>query len=382
LHLCAASVLIFCTLAAQSTPIVPGNENEVIEVLPTIIGDRTEARRLQRQLKAAPQDASLAVATARRFLAQAHAMGDPRFAGMAMAAIAGWNDLATMPSQVLLMRGTLQQYLHDFDASAQSLEVLLARPVSPEHAQARLTLATVRRVQGHYGASDQSCRQLENLGAHAYSRACLAENAGLQGHYDEARQQLQGLLASVQLPPPARGWLTTTLAELEQRAGRNEKADAAFRTALALDPDAYTRLAYADFLIDTHRPAAALILLHDEVRSDAVLLRLVMAEAASCAPSAAADATELRTRFALANERPEARLVHGREQAMFALEIEHRPDIALVLAQGNVRHQREPLDLLVLARAAHAASDANAIKAARALITEMDLHDTRIDAAL
>ena len=58
----------------------------------------------------------------------------------------------------------------------------------------------------------------------------------------------------------------------------------------------------------------------------------------------------MRERIALANERPEARVFHGREQAMFALAVEHDAERALALARGDVARQREPLDLLVLRR--------------------------------
>ena len=36
-----------------------------------------------------------------------------------MAAIGGWTDDATMPADVLMMKATLLQYVHEFDASAR-----------------------------------------------------------------------------------------------------------------------------------------------------------------------------------------------------------------------------------------------------------------------
>ena len=62
----------------------------------------------------------------------------------------------------------------------------------------------------------------------------------------------------------------------------------------------------------------------------------------------------MRDRIAQANQRPEAKKLHGREQAMFALFVEEAPARALALARGNVEQQREPLDLLLLAEAAQA----------------------------
>jgi hypothetical protein len=369
-----------CASDAHATPITPTRDDEVIDVLPAIAGSRAEARRLRKQLAQAPLDSALALAAAKRYLDQAHELGDPRFAGMAMAAIDAWHDEATMPDDVLMMRATLQQYLHEFDASVASLGKLLARPGSLLRPQAWLMLATVKRVQGRYGESDRACEQVAQAGAALHSRACLAENAALRGDIDRARLTFTGLLSNSRNPPSTRAWLATSLAELEQRAGNASAAESAFKMALKLDADPYTTLACADLLIEQQRPGEALALLKDQTRSDAVLLRLAIAGAQAGAPSASADAAEMRERIALANERPDAKLFHGREQAMFALVVERDAQRALDLARGDVAHQREPLDLLVYAQAARASGQGAAIEDARQLTRQMGLVDHRIDA--
>ena len=159
-------------------------------------------------------------------------------------------------------------------------------------------------------------------------------------------------------------------------------AETAYRNALRLDPDVYGVVAYADFLIDQHRPRDALALLKDQPRTDVVLLRLAIAGTQARSPGAARDVAEMRDRIALANERPDARKFHGREQAMFALAVDRAPTLALELARGDVEQQREPLDLLVLARAARATGDVAALDEARRLRRSIGLHDRRIDALL
>ncbi len=375
-------MLLLLALACNrgaAEPIVPTRDDEVVEVLPGLAAGRLEERRARRVLAQRPGDPALAVATGRRYLARAHEQGDPRFAGQALAVIAGWSD-AQAPDDVLLLRADLQQYLHRFDASVQSLQALVARPSGARLSQAWLTLATVRRVQGRYADSDIACRQVAALGVALHGAACLAENAALRGEFDPARAQLASLLARPGLPPVTRAWLLVTQAELEQRAGRNAAADAAFRAALAAQPDSYARLAYADFLIDQKRSAEALPWLKDEARSDAVLLRLAIAGRRAGTPEAGRDASEMRQRITLANQRPEARLFHGREQAMFALWIETDPQRALALARDNAAHQREPLDLLMFARAAQASGNAAAVQEARRLASEIGLDDRRVDA--
>ena len=375
-----AAGLLLASARAGAEPIVPSRDDEVIEVLAAAAGDRAEDKRLRRALSARPDDAELAVRVARRELDRARRTGDPRFAGLALAALRPWPDAARAPAEVLLMRATLQQYLHEFDASVASLRQLLARPGEASRAQAWLTLATVLRVQGRYAESDEACRGLAGAGADLHAAACAAENTALRGKVGEARRSFESLLARPGLPAETQAWLLTSLAELEQRDRRSAAADAAWRRVLALGPDTYAAIAYADFLIDEGRPAEALATLSREPRSDTVLLRLAIAGQRAKAPRAAEDAAEMQARIAQANERPEAKSLHGREQAMFALFVEKAPARALALARGNVERQREPLDLLLLAEAARASGDAPAIEEARRLKATVGLHDRRIDA--
>ena len=366
----------------RAAPIVPTRDEEVIEVLPAMSGSRAEERRLRKQLAQQPRDPVLALAAAKRYLDQAHELGDPRFAGMAMSAIEGWSVEETMPDGILMMRANLQQYLHEFDASARSLQRLLARPSAQPRPQPWLTLATVRRVQGRYADSDAACKQVAQAGAALHANACMAENAALRGDVDRARAAFTQLLSTPSLAAATQAWLMTSLAELEQRAGRAQAAEAAFRAALKLDAEPYATLAFADFLIEQKRPTQALALLEAQARSDAVVLRLAIAGTQAKSASAAADVAEMRERITLANERPDAKVFHGREQAMFALFVEGQPERALELARGNVAQQREPLDLLVLAQAARASGQPAAVQEARRLTLEMGLRDARVQALL
>src|SRR5262252_4103638 len=187
--------LLLSAFAARAVPIEPVRDDEVIEVLPAASADRLEDRRARKALAANPRDATLAVAVARRYLDRARELGDPRYAGLALAAVAPWTDDATMPAEVLMTRAVLQQYLHEFDASVRSLEVLLARPAAGPQPQAWLTLATVRRVQGRYIDSDAACREVGRAGAELHARACAAENAALRGDVAAARATFASLLS-------------------------------------------------------------------------------------------------------------------------------------------------------------------------------------------
>ena len=366
--------------AAGATPIVPANDAEVIETLPAVAGNRAEERKIKRELAANPRDAKLAAATARHYLEQARELGDPRFAGQAQAALQAWPEPAAAPTEVLLMQATVQQYLHEFEPAAHKLELLLKR--EPREAQAWLTLATVRRVQGRYADSDVACASLGRLGAALYATACQAENDGLRGQVDIARVALKGLLATPRLPMATRGWLFTTLAELEARSGQPDDAEAAYRSALEAQADSYATMSFADFLIERGRDADALDQLKGQRRTDAMLLRLAIAGTRANTPEAARDAREMRERISLANLRPDAKVFHAREQAMFALWVDKQVPRALALARSNVTQQREPLDLLVLAQAARAAGQSAALRETETLLNEIGLRDQRIAALL
>ncbi|HUG24148.1 MAG TPA: hypothetical protein VMN83_16610, partial [Albitalea sp.] len=162
--------------------------------------------------------------------------------------------------------------------------------------------------------------------------------------------------------------------------GGADAAGAAYRTALRTQPGGYTAIAYADFLIAQGRPREARVVLHGQPDSDAVLLRIAIADPAGDAGRAAAD--ELRRRFAQADLRPGAGAGHARERALFSLHITRDAEAALRHARENVKTQREPLDLFVLLLSAQAAGDAAALAWARQLIQETGLEDRRIEALL
>ena len=384
----AIAALVGGPLNASAVPLVPQHDDEIVETLPAAAGAaRAQERQLRRELASQPRNAELARLLAGRELARAHALGDPRYAGLALAALGGWpeGDEQT-PAEILVLRADVLQYLHQFDAAAATLDRLLARRSSIAQPQAWLSLATIRRVQGRYAESDAACRQVSAAGAAVHGSACMAENAALRGDVERARSTFAGLIAMPRQAPATRAWLMTSLAELEQRAGRPAAAEAAFKGALQSAPgDAYASLAYADLLIEMQRPSEALTVLKDQPRSDAVLLRLAIAGRQAGSAQAIADAREMRERITLENERPETSRLHGREQAMFELSVDDgdRRSAAMravELARGNVATQREPLDLLVYAQAARRSGDAAARADADRLIAQIGLRDERIRA--
>ena len=380
-------LLALSTAGADAAPVVP-RDDAVVEQLPARL---TGMPRLLRDaagvggaaaavVRARPAQAA---ARARALLDEARDRGDPRYAGYALAAIAPWRDDADAPPAIAIVAATLAQYQHDFDGSRRMLEAVLAR--DPGNPQATLTLATIARVQGRYDDSDRRC---DALTIPLYRTACLAENTALRGRFDDARRTLVALLASPDLQGPAgassRQWLTTTLAELEERAGADDAADRAYREALSLGRDSYLVLDYVDFLAAHRRHAEAERLLVAEPRpyGDGVLLRLAIVRSAVGAPDAATLATELGERFAAARERGDAISIHGRELARASFAVLGDARTAVAVARDNLRIQKEAADFLVLAEAARAARDPGALREAATEARAIGLVDRRLDAVV
>ena len=379
----AALALVTVISPAHGAPLIPANDAQVVEILPAARGARGQQRQWQQRLASNPLDAQAAVALAQLYLQQARSLGDARFAGRAMGVLAAWREPEKAPVEVLMMLATVQQHLHAFDTAAANLERLLQR--EPLHAQALLTLATVRRVQGRYAPSDAACQMLQRAGQTLHARACNAENRSLRGGTEAARADLQALLAASARSADTQAWLLVSLAELELRSGAVAAAEKYYRDSLSLASDDYARLGLIDLLLDNGRAKQAWVMTGAMPRSDAVLVRRAIAARRIGAPSARADADELRARFEQAAQRQLLQSgsdapgrTHARELAMFALWVEDQPGLAVELARENTRLQREPIDVLLLARSAMAARQPQAVREAQQMQRDMGLHDVRI----
>ena len=273
--LALAAALPLAVTNSAAAPYVPARDDQVLERLPLVPGDPAlrQTRALREQLNRQPERLDLAVALARRYTELGRVTGDPRYAGYAQAALARWWEEPTPPSDVLLIRATLRQRTHDFDAALADLAQLLKR--NPRDGQARLTRATILQVQGAFDAAATECTALRRLAPEVVWAACWYGLQGVNGHLLDSHDALRALLArEPEAKPEVRIWILSLLAEMAARAGRHPEAETHFRAALAIDgSDHYLLTAYADWLLDRQRPAAVLALLSGAQRTDALLLR-------------------------------------------------------------------------------------------------------------
>jgi len=346
--------LLLLSLRGLASPYTPQADEEVLEQLPRRLAA------VPRQGLALPQALGLAQAALQR----ARQEGDPRELGRAQALLAPWWHLPAPPPAVRLLRASLLQTQHQFDAALQDLDALLASAATPLalRAQAELTRAALLQLRGRWPEARSACTRLAGLSYAAlgaavevHGRVCLAELDSLQGRNESAAAALAQLARYPQAPT---AWTLLLRAELAERRGLAE-AEALYRQALQAEPSIYTRAALADWLLARRRwaEAAALVLAHQSNQAelmrlpDALLLRLAIAWRAGGDARASEAAAQLQERFEATALRGDGS-AHARERARYALDV--RPDAGAALQQAiaNWALQREPADALLLWRAA------------------------------
>ena len=142
--------------AVHATPYTPESDSQVVGTLPFRAGDSRarELASLRAKLAAAPDDPQPAVALAQHYFDLAMARGDPRYVGYANAIVQRFSERMTAP--LLLVRGSLRQYRHDFANALEDYAAALGKDanLAGAHAwraaiylvQARYDLASLVRV--------------------------------------------------------------------------------------------------------------------------------------------------------------------------------------------------------------------------------------------
>ncbi len=359
-----------------SVPRTPTDDASIIERLPFRAGD-SRARALA-ELRAnafkAPDDAAAALALAQAYFDLALARGDPRYVGYADAIVTRFG--ARMSPDLLLMRGTLRQYRHDFAAALADFAAVLEQ--DPDRAGAHAWRGAIYLVEAQYANARAECAALLRLQRAVLYGGCTGLAQAYTGQLAAAYDTLQKALALTS-DDDRRLWLQTRLGEVAAWQGQPAKAERHYRAALALgQDDGYLLAAWTDFLLDNQRTAEVAKLLANWEASDGLLLRLAEAETLLQSPAAAAHIQALDDRFAAAKLRGDT--THRAEESRFQLRLRKNPVLAVQLALANYQEQREPRDLRVLLESALAARDGAAAKVARDSLQSSGFEDPRLRA--
>jgi tetratricopeptide (TPR) repeat protein len=355
----------------------PRDAATVVTKVPPRDPRETAARQ---ELAANPDRIDLAVALARTDIQRGRALSDPRYLGRAQATLGRWWKLAAPPADVLILRATIEQSLHDFTTSRADLDALIAR--DPGDAQAHLTRAVVATVTADYPAARASCDAVAHLAAPIVAAACSAPLEGVTGHADEGYAQLARAIHDAPRADPAlREWALTALSELAVQRGDLQMATEHVRAALALDgEDAYALALLADLQLLQGHPADASTLLAGREQIDNLLMRRAIAEVAAHGPDAGKLVDMMRARIAAAAERGDR--IHMREEARFVLEVEQDAHRAVTIARANWAVQKELADARLLAASAVAAHDPAAAAPVIEWARTNGVHDAQLDRSL
>lgn len=351
---------MLCALAPQvgAAPHTPTDDATVIERLPFRGADATgrELAALRAAAAARPSDQAAAVALAQKYFDLAMARGDPRYVGYADAIVGGFSP--PWSASLLLVRGTLRQYRHDFSGALADYGAALE--LDADLAGAHAWRGAIFLVQADYAAAEKECAALHKLGRAVLFGGCRGLTLAYSGHLDHAYRTLQQALAASR-DDDHRLWLHTRLGEVAAWQGQFATAERHYRQALAIGrDDGYLLAAWSDFLLDRGRPAEVVDQLAAWESSDGLLLRLAEAETRLKQPAAAAHRQALDDRFAAARRRGDT--THRAEEARFYLRLKNDAKTAVALAAENYRVQKEPRDARILLEAAGAAGDAEAAR--------------------
>lgn len=376
LRLALALFAALHAVSGWSAPRTPTDDASIIERLPFRAGD-SRARALT-ELRAnalkAPDDAAAALALAQAYFDLALARGDPRYVGYADAIVTRFG--ARMNPDLLLMRGTLRQYRHDFAAALADFAAVLEQ--DPDRAGAHAWRGAIYLVEAQYANARAECAALLRLQRAVLYGGCTGLAQAYTGQLAAAYDTLQKALALTS-DDDRRLWLQTRLGEVAAWQGQPAKAERHYRAALALgQDDGYLLAAWTDFLLDNQRPAEVAKLLANWEASDGLLLRLAEAETLLQSPAAASHIQALDDRFAAAKLRGDT--THRAEESRFQLRLRKNPVLAVQLALANYQEQREPRDLRVLLESALAARDGAAAKVARDGLQSSGFEDPRLRA--
>jgi tetratricopeptide (TPR) repeat protein len=375
----ASADVTFATPAAPfKSPYLPSSDFEDLQDVPSTTDPAfRQMKTLRAKLDAAPHSLPAAIQLAGAYVDYGRQVGDAHYAGYAEAVIAPWMAAAQPAANVLVTQATIMQYRHQFTDARDLLQKTLT--LDPGNPQAWLTLATLDMVQGDYKSAGKDCAEVTTSASFELGLACSGNLRSYTGH---ARQSLallhQAEVGGDYVTASYQAWVQGLLAETAERLGDWPFAETHYLNALRLLPqDNFLLVAYADFLLDRARPQEVLKLLAEHTQSDTAFLRLALAQSALHSEQAQRYIWIMAARFEALRLRGSN--FFGREQARFALELQHDPQTALDLARRNWQVQREPWDTRLLLEATLAAQQPQAAKEVLEFLQKTKLEDPIIE---
>jgi hypothetical protein len=298
---------------------------------------------------------------------------DPRPLGQAQALLSPWWNDPNAPVEIVVLRATIKQSLHDFEGALTDLKS------TPPSAQGILTQATVEMVLSRFDDAKITCEKLDGIAEECVFQMCQAQVNSRSGKLSEAIVQLKSLSKSM-TAPLMNLWRLSVLGECEEWNGSVAEAQSIYRQVLAADEtDDYTRALLTDSLLESNSVDAESIASGAPVISDGLLLRVVLAQTKRGVKSSPQQ-DDLAQRFEAMRARGDE--VHLRELARYQLSVSSLPQAAVETAKRNFFIQQEPYDALLLLESAIAARDVIAINIVRDWKNKTRFEGTKLNALL
>ncbi|MDF1691195.1 MAG: hypothetical protein P1U47_02390 [Zhongshania sp.] len=321
----------------------------------TITKQATPQNTLQNSLLATTPEQH--IARAKQALLDFQRSANPRFLGNAQRELAGVLA-ADYSADFYLYRASLRQSLHQFSAASADLAVL--GKLQPNNFHAHMMRFTIAFVSGDEAGAELACQTLAKVNDDLYAASCRqllrAAHAEELGEIEAAYRTLKTAMAKAGplADRQALSWASGSLADIAERAGRDDAAQL-WQLVLSMNPDdVYARARLAALKLAANDDAAVLILTKAYLAVDS--LAVLNAIAARRQGGGEQIISLLRERFNEALWRGE--VLHKRAYAQFLLDIESKPAAALMWAKNNWQEQREWPDTQLLARAKRAVAQA------------------------
>lgn len=381
---------------ATAAPFLPTSASQVLETLsPSLIA-------LSRDLHRAGEAASTSSSTPRtaeslqRQLLDRYRIAlssqDPRAYGNVLRLLENWPESLERTEQVHLIHAGVLQHSHAFDQALAELDQVFKKNLHND--QALLMRAQIGLVMGNYELAMDSCERLQ-LPFHPVLRVnCELQVQGVTGHAQEALQTLNEILSQPdRMLQDDRLEIYLSAGDVAHRLGENVLAQSYYRTAVELSPySAYALAHLGQLLLELGQPEELIALLEPVPESSLSLeLKVLRAQAwNNISESSSQDGSlaememqranqlkaELEDYFVASRMRGEA--FSYKEFSLYALTVDDDPSAALAAARSNWAHQKEPSDILLLARAALAIGDTELLMSLETWADATGMEDVRL----
>lgn len=312
-----------------------------------------ELRSAAERARQSPDDRAAALDAARRYLEYGRLIGDARLVGAALGILTPWLEKSP-DAEILNLAASSRQYVHDFAGAVALLDTVIT--ADPRNAQALLSRANIRVVQGQFKVAEEDCKALARARRPDLAILCDTTVKALTAEAPASFDRLERLVSSRAIDPALSGYADSLLAEIARFMEQRDVARQKFEAALGASPDDLrTLMILVDFDLDEGRYKEALARLEKAPVTDGIMVRQV-AGYIGLGDAAAAERVGAVLRGRLAEAASVGETAHAREAARYWLLVKD-PAQALSFAKTNWTSQRELEDALLLMEAAKAAND-------------------------